>query len=305
MGIVNRSICELRKLLSPVRLPRWRAQTRSKNMSNLALNTVFGHSKTRHAARLVLLALADRANEQGIAWPGTADLMRRTGLSKPSVWKGTKEAEALGELVVERYKGPNRTHRYTVQILNGSDSEPFNHQRSTVKYSNGDGSVFEHKPTRTLKNPHSILASQRRNQSSKKTRESFEEVSKEFSDKGIFTAEELRELRREHAGRLEKLPNKPYPTADNFRRFLEGKVPQAAKQKPKATPLQRAQEHRERWWNQWIQERCPNVGASWEEAGDAERGQFMLTNYGANYRALAEGLPKIQVGELGELKVLP
>jgi hypothetical protein len=65
-------------------------------MSNAALTAVFEHSRTRNGPRLLLLALADRANDTGRCWPGIEDLMRRTGLSKTGVYTATKQAKKLG-----------------------------------------------------------------------------------------------------------------------------------------------------------------------------------------------------------------
>ena len=41
---------------------------------------VWEHAKVTGLARFVLVAIADRANTRGRAWPSLADLVRRTGL---------------------------------------------------------------------------------------------------------------------------------------------------------------------------------------------------------------------------------
>jgi hypothetical protein len=125
-------------------------------MSILALNAVFKHSKTKHGARLLMLALADRANDRGKAWPGIEDLMHRTGLSRSSINENTKEAVALGELQVEPYCGPHHTHRYTLQILNRSDSGPFRIETDTFQILDPNPPDSGPKPSLTLKNPHSL-----------------------------------------------------------------------------------------------------------------------------------------------------
>jgi hypothetical protein len=93
-------------------------------MSNAALTAVFDHSKTRHAARLLMLALADRADEHGIAWPSIADIMRRTRLSRGAVHGAMCDAGELGELSVERFAGPRLCNRYQIHLATRSDSEP-------------------------------------------------------------------------------------------------------------------------------------------------------------------------------------
>ncbi len=124
-------------------------------MSNAALDAVFTHSKTKNGARLLMVAVADRANEAGRCWPGIKDLMHRTGLSKTGVYTATRQAQELKELHVDEYGGPNRTHLYTILIPNRSDSEPFAIRTDTVRILNNNGSASEHKPSLTQRNPHS------------------------------------------------------------------------------------------------------------------------------------------------------
>lgn len=125
-------------------------------MSNRALDAVFANSKTRHGARLLMLALADRANDAGVCWPGVNDLRKRTGLSKSAVWEATARAVTLGELRVEPHAGRNRTHRYTVLILDHSESEPSEIRTDTVQKPNFNGSKSDPKPSLTLINPQSF-----------------------------------------------------------------------------------------------------------------------------------------------------
>ena len=125
-------------------------------MSNRALDAVFSNSKTRHGARLLMLALADRANDAGVCWPGVTDLRKRTGLSKSAVWEATVRAVTLGELRVEPHAGRNRTHRYTVLILDRSESEPSEIRTDTVQNPTPNGPESEPKPSLTLTNPQSL-----------------------------------------------------------------------------------------------------------------------------------------------------
>lgn len=127
-------------------------------MSNIHLSAVFAHSRSKNATRLVLLALADRADDGGRCYPGIEDLMLRTGLSKTAVWDATKEAVNIEELSVEKYKGPHHTHLYTVHIPNRSESEPFTLQTVTVRNPDINRSESEPKPSVTQKNPQSSSA---------------------------------------------------------------------------------------------------------------------------------------------------
>lgn len=76
---------------------------------------VLDHSQSRNGARLVLIAIAERAKPNGAgAWPSVADLMRRAQLSERAVQNGIKELERLGELKVEWNKGQKGSNLYTV-----------------------------------------------------------------------------------------------------------------------------------------------------------------------------------------------
>jgi hypothetical protein len=122
-------------------------------MSNTALNAVFERSRTKNGARLVMLALADRANAEGKAWPGNDDLVLRTGLSKSAVIKAKNEAVALGELHIEPRRGPHRTNLYTLQILDGADSGRCRIETDTLQILDIDPPDSGPKPSLTLKNP--------------------------------------------------------------------------------------------------------------------------------------------------------
>ena len=56
-------------------------------------------------AKLVLLKLADNANDEGIAWPHIETIAAETGLSRSSVFKALNELENGG--IVERDRGRN------------------------------------------------------------------------------------------------------------------------------------------------------------------------------------------------------
>lgn len=126
-------------------------------MSNKHLTLVRERSRARNSARLLLFALADRANEKGESWPSVETLMRDTRLSRGGVFHATKEAERLGELRVEPYKGQHHTHRYTIQILNRSDFEPFKMDTPTLQNLNINPSESEPKP-KEPKEPKSTIA---------------------------------------------------------------------------------------------------------------------------------------------------
>ena len=75
-------------------------------MSHEAVEWAFDRvNKVKPATKLVLLALAERANsEGGSCHPGITELTRRTGLSRRRVVEAIKELESSGAIRVERGK---------------------------------------------------------------------------------------------------------------------------------------------------------------------------------------------------------
>ncbi|WP_078973455.1 helix-turn-helix domain-containing protein [Streptomyces sp. MMG1533] len=83
-------------------------------MSFKVTNWVWSRSESRNGARLVMLALADRADDNGCAWPSIDDLAERTNLSPRAVQKGITNLVELGELKVENGGGRHRSNRYRI-----------------------------------------------------------------------------------------------------------------------------------------------------------------------------------------------
>lgn len=85
-------------------------------MSNRVLNSVFESSKARGVARLVLLCIADRADDEGKAWCGTADIANRAAIARNHVIRHTTALSELGELEIGFRQGKNNTNFYRVLI---------------------------------------------------------------------------------------------------------------------------------------------------------------------------------------------
>lgn len=84
-------------------------------MSVKVMAWVWEHSQAKPVHRLVLLAIADCANDTGAdAYPATATLARKTGLSERGVRGAVAELVELGELRVEFKAGPRGCNRYRV-----------------------------------------------------------------------------------------------------------------------------------------------------------------------------------------------
>ena len=81
-------------------------------MSIHCMNRVWEHSGQSGSARLLLIALADYADENGFAWPGLETLARKTLLSSRHLSRLVARLQAAGELLVLRRRG--RSHLYVV-----------------------------------------------------------------------------------------------------------------------------------------------------------------------------------------------
>lgn len=86
---------------------------------------VWSESRSKKTERLVLLAIADCASEDGSnAYPSTTELMRKTGLSERGVQGAIGSLVALGELFVSRNGGPRGCNRYRVIMATPQDLPP-------------------------------------------------------------------------------------------------------------------------------------------------------------------------------------
>jgi len=74
-------------------------------MSNECLNAVFARSRAQGVARLVILALADRADESGRASFGMDDLRFRTRASRAQLFAAVKRLSNMGEIRVASRSG--------------------------------------------------------------------------------------------------------------------------------------------------------------------------------------------------------
>lgn len=76
-------------------------------MSIYPLMRVWEHSRQRGTALLVLLAMADRADELGVVWAGTHWLAARARVERRQIIRTVHYLEAQGELIVMRARKPN------------------------------------------------------------------------------------------------------------------------------------------------------------------------------------------------------
>lgn len=86
-------------------------------MSVQSMSQVLTLSKMRLGARLVLLAIANHANAEGLdAWPSVASIAREAGLSESQAHRGIRAAVLAGELRVQVGSGPHATNVYQITL---------------------------------------------------------------------------------------------------------------------------------------------------------------------------------------------
>ena len=68
---------------------------------------------------MVLLAITDFANDDGMAYPSVSTLGKKARLSERQVQRAIRRLTALGELAVETEKGPHGCHLYRVTDCQG------------------------------------------------------------------------------------------------------------------------------------------------------------------------------------------
>ncbi|MCK4340736.1 MAG: helix-turn-helix domain-containing protein [Phycisphaerae bacterium] len=68
-------------------------------------NYVYDNSPVKGSALLVLLALADRADDRGICWPAISDVARRSRLGERATRKNVRKLVDVGELRIVRPGG--------------------------------------------------------------------------------------------------------------------------------------------------------------------------------------------------------
>lgn len=102
-------------------------------MSVEALAAVFKHSEMKMGARLVMIGMANRADEHGIAWPDVKDLIVASRLGRSGVKGALKKCREAGEIVPvddeENIGGQGRSTLYKI-VLPGLDGEYTDDARS-------------------------------------------------------------------------------------------------------------------------------------------------------------------------------
>lgn len=91
-------------------------------MSIKIMSLVWEKSQHKGSALLLMLALADHADDKGRCWPGMTSLALKTRMGRRNVVKLMERLEKSGEVVVEVRGGQAASNRYRINIeLLGSD----------------------------------------------------------------------------------------------------------------------------------------------------------------------------------------
>lgn len=78
---------------------------------------VWEHSRHSGTELLLLLAIADIANREGLAWPAVKTLGRMMRMSERNTRRILRELEASGELLTRQGAGPSGCHLYQVKMI--------------------------------------------------------------------------------------------------------------------------------------------------------------------------------------------
>jgi Helix-turn-helix domain len=94
-------------------------------MSVQALSWVLDNSESEHAARLVLISIANHCDKFGRnAWPTIATIGSEARLCEREVRQSLRELESLGELLTLTAAGPRRSNLYSLPKMQGAENAP-------------------------------------------------------------------------------------------------------------------------------------------------------------------------------------
>ena len=95
-------------------------------MSIKIMSLVFESETLGATERLVLLALADHANDDGVCYPSTGRLCQRTGLKERAVQGHIKTLVAGGYLTIEPNAGPRGANVFHIHMTPAESAPPQN-----------------------------------------------------------------------------------------------------------------------------------------------------------------------------------
>lgn len=111
------------------------------SMSIKLLDRGWRFSKAKGGDLLVLLGIADFANDEGVAYPSIATLARKARLTPRNTQRAIRRLVAKGELMLEDGKGPHGVHLYRIVLPEGNKSEGCQNVRVTEH----QGDIYDRK----------------------------------------------------------------------------------------------------------------------------------------------------------------
>lgn len=103
--------------------------------------------------KLVFLALADCANDEGLAWPSIATIARKTGVSDRSVQRAIRMGETRGLIVREEVKG--KGCRYWITLRHSVTPDTVSRVTNATKTPDTVSPHPRHSVTQTINEPSS------------------------------------------------------------------------------------------------------------------------------------------------------
>jgi hypothetical protein len=85
-------------------------------MSIKIMTRVWEQSKQGSSQLLLLLAIADNANDSGFAWPGQEYLAKKIRMNKKSIPRLAKKLQEAGELFVHNRADEGKVTQYIVTV---------------------------------------------------------------------------------------------------------------------------------------------------------------------------------------------
>ena len=119
-------------------------------MSIAVMDRVWRNSKASQGKLLILLAIADFANDNGEAWPSIATLAKKSRLKERQTQYALKDLLRSGELKIAKNKGPRGCHLYRITISDspteGANTAPVQKMRGAENDTRGalDGTLGVH-----------------------------------------------------------------------------------------------------------------------------------------------------------------
>ena len=82
---------------------------------------VWRHQDLTPTEKLVMLCLADQANDQGVCWPGIGNIMQRTGLSDRSIQQQLYKLRKMGLVTWQIRPGHSNIYQLPIEVIHSPE----------------------------------------------------------------------------------------------------------------------------------------------------------------------------------------